>query len=364
MKSTDSPRTIREISIPELIDQTGAFIRLCFSNKWTYVKFWVPTIALTAFYVFGSTVEYTATTKILPYKSSDRSMLGGLSGLAGLAGINLGGMGGSQVLSSELYPDVVNSFSFRNELAQTPLKFENGERSYRTHFETVQQSSLVEQVSAYTIGLPRMALTKLRGKRPVPEQMIDSTTIRYSELYLDLIGAMDERLSVYYDRKTTVLTITAKMPDPVAAADLARITGEQLTKVIASYESRKASEQAGFLTRQQQKVEDRYRRAQRALAEYENKNRGTIFATDKIEGQVLQSEFTLASDLYRSITQQLEASLVKVQEDTPVLTILEPAVIPVRATEPKRSFSLIVAFIFSTLAATMVIGIKSLGRTE
>jgi uncharacterized protein involved in exopolysaccharide biosynthesis len=363
MKPTETPRTIREISIPDLIDRIGAFIRLCLSNKWTYVKFWVPTLLVTAIYVFGSTVEYTATTKILPYKS-DRSMLGGLSGLAGLAGINLGGAGGSQVLSSDLYPDVVNSFSFRNELAQTPLKFEDGERSYQVHFETVQQTSLVDRISAYTIGLPRMALTKLRGKKPLPELVIDSTTVRYSELYMELIGAMDERLSVYYDRKTTVLTITAKMPDPVAAAELARATAAQLTRVIATYESRKASEQARFLKRQQQRVEERYRNARLALAEYQNKNRGTVFATDQIEGQVLQGEFTLAFDLYRSITQQLEASLVKEQEDTPVLTILEPAVIPVKPVEPKKSFSLIVAFLLSSIVATLVIGVKELGRPE
>jgi uncharacterized protein involved in exopolysaccharide biosynthesis len=255
---------------------------------------------------------------------------------------------------------VVNSFSFRNELAQTPLKFEDGERSYRTHFESVQASSLVDKISAYTIGLPRMALTKLRGKTPMPEMVIDSTMVRYGELYLELIGAMDERLSVYYDRKTTVLTITSKMPDPVAAADLARATGDQLRRVIATYESRKASEQAQFLRRQQQKAEDRYRSAQRALAEFQNKNKGTIFATDQIESQILQSEFTLAFDLYRTLTQQLEASLVKEQEDTPVLTILEPAVIPVKPVEPKKSFSLIVAFLLSSLAATLAIGIKDM----
>ncbi len=349
--------TIREISIPELFERIGAFGRLCWSNKWTYVKFWVPTLALTAVYVFGSTVEYSASTKILPYKS-DRSMLGGLSGLAGLAGINLGGAAGSQVLSSELYPDVVKSFSFRNELANTPILFEDGVRTYRTHFESVQPVSLVDRISAYSLGLPRMMLDKVRGRKPLPELVIDSTTVRYSELYLELIGGMDERLSVYYDRKTTVLTITSKMPDPVAAAELVKATGKQLMNVVASYESRKASEQANFLRRQQQHAEDRYRAAQRALAEYQNKNKGTLFATDQIEGQVLQGEFTMSFDLYRSLTQQLEAAKVKEQEDTPVLTILEPAVIPVKPVEPKRSFSLIVAFLLSSLAATLAIGIK------
>ncbi|MEN9839050.1 MAG: hypothetical protein RL177_529, partial [Bacteroidota bacterium] len=151
---------------------------------------------------------------------------------------------------------------------------------------------------------------------------------------------------------------------PVAAAELVKATGEQLMKVVAEYESRKASEQAGFLRRQQQQAEERYRAAQRALAEYQNKNKGTLFATDQIEGQVLNAEFNLASDLYRSITQQLEASLVKEQEDTPVLTILEPAVIPVKPVEPKKSFSLIVAFLLSSIVATLVIGVKELGRPE
>lgn len=363
MTPKDTPRGIREISIPELFDRMAEFTRLCWRRKWTYVAFWVPTLALTTVYVFGTTVEYAATTKILPYKS-DRSMLGGLSGLAGLAGINLGGAGGNQVLSSDLYPDVVNSFAFRNELAQKPLKFEQGEHSYKTYFESVHPASLMDRIQANTLGIPRTLLNQVRGKKPLPELVIDSTTVRYSELYLELIGGMDERLSVYYDRKTTVLSIKAKMPDPVAAAELARATGEQLTRMIATYESRKASEQARFLSRQQQQAEERYRKAQRALAEYQNKNRGTVYATDQIEGQVLQGEFTLAFDLYRTITQQLEAAMVKKQEDTPVLTILEAPVIPVKPVEPKRSFSLIVAFLFSTLAATMVIGMGELRRRE
>ncbi len=335
------------MTLQEVGAWVNGFIRLCFAEKWLFLKVWVPVVTLTIVYVMGSTPEYAASTKILPYKS-ERSMLGGLSGLAGLAGINLP-TGGNQVLTSDLYPEVVGTFTFRSELAATPLRFTDGTRTYQHHFEQVQRPSLMDKVEYWTIGIPYRLRQKLRGPQPTQPQVFDSTMVRHTELYLDLIEGMGERISVYYDRKTTMLTITAKMPDPVAAAALAKATADQLMRVIIDFESRKASDQAEFLEQQQQKAEARYKSAQRAQALNQDRSRGTVYASDQLEQQRLASEFTLAFDLYRTITQQLEAARVKQQEDTPVLTVIEEAVIPNRAVFPRKTWSVMLMFVLSTV---------------
>ncbi|MDE5934912.1 MAG: chain-length determining protein, partial [Muribaculaceae bacterium] len=56
-------------------------------------------------------------------------------------------------------------------------------------------------------------------------------------------------------------------------------------------------------------------------------------------------EATLAYNLYNSTSQQVQMAEVKVQESTPVFTVMQPAVVPFKAAKP-RVMMIIVAFAF------------------
>ena len=51
----------------------------------------------------------------------------------------------------------------------------------------------------------------------------------------------------------------------------------------------------------------------------------------------LENEMNLAYQVYTSVAQQLQIAEAKVQEITPVYTIVEPATIPVKASKPSKA---------------------------
>ena len=55
----------------------------------------------------------------------------------------------------------------------------------------------------------------------------------------------------------------------------------------------------------------------------------------------LENEMNLAYQVYTSVAQQLQIAEAKVQEITPVYTIVEPATIPVKASKPSKAMILI-----------------------
>jgi uncharacterized protein involved in exopolysaccharide biosynthesis len=55
----------------------------------------------------------------------------------------------------------------------------------------------------------------------------------------------------------------------------------------------------------------------------------------------LENEMNLAYQVYTSVAQQLQIAEAKVQEITPVYTIVEPATIPVKASKPSKGIILL-----------------------
>ena len=59
----------------------------------------------------------------------------------------------------------------------------------------------------------------------------------------------------------------------------------------------------------------------------------------------LQNEQQLAFGVYNQLAQQLETAKIKVQEQTPCVTIIEPATVPVKKSNTSKVIILI-AFVF------------------
>lgn len=69
---------------------------------------------------------------------------------------------------------------------------------------------------------------------------------------------------------------------------------------------------------------------------------------NRIEQERLHNEMTLAFNVYNTLAQKLEQDKLRVQEQTPVFTIIEPASVPLKASSPKKML-ILVAFVFLAL---------------
>ncbi|MDZ7692664.1 MAG: hypothetical protein U5K69_16310 [Balneolaceae bacterium] len=84
-----------------------------------------------------------------------------------------------------------------------------------------------------------------------------------------------------------------------------------------------------FAEQQMERAEQRFQEIQTKLAEFRDSNVNLATARAQTREQQLQSEYDLAFNVYNSLAQQVEQARMRVQEQTPVVSILQPIQIPI-----------------------------------
>ncbi|WP_370088947.1 Wzz/FepE/Etk N-terminal domain-containing protein [Ekhidna sp.] len=299
---------------------------------------------------FTSKVEYEASAKLLS-ESQEGSLpdLGGLGGLAGLAGFDLSSLGGGgQVLSPELFPEIVNSEPFLRKLINEPTYFErlDSTLSSFTYFKEIDRPSLLGYVAEYTIGLPSKIKNMYTSRSNSSDRGLELT--RYSKEDWSIMKNFAERISVEVESSTGLITIKVEMPDPIASAQISKLMLDELTNYITKYKVEKAKANLEFVRLEFEKAKSIYQLKQADVARFTNRNRNLTNALAQVEFKRLQNDMDISFEVYKSLASQLEQAKIHVNQETPVFTVLEPVRIPEDKSSPKRGI-LMIAFIISSL---------------
>lgn len=297
---------------------------------------------------FSIPKEYSTTVKLAPETSDPSKKMGNLGGLAAMAGINLGSSAGSDAISPDLYPDVVQSIPFLLELFPVQVKSEKGDYS-STLYEYMDE----HQKSAwwsYVIKAPFKLLGWVRGLFSEEELAGkgELTSFRLTREQDDVIQGLQKRISASVDKKTLVITVSVQMQDPLISASLTQIVVEKLQGYITNYRTQKAKQDLEFTEKVFGEARESYYKAQRAYAAFEDANKNIISASYRTEQERLKNEMTLTFNVYNTLAQKLEQDKLRVQEQTPVYTVISPATVPLKPASPKKSL-ILVGFVFLAL---------------
>ena len=335
-----APNTEQEIDLVELAQKV-----------WKERKFIFKACAIGAVVglvvAFSIPKEYVTKVKLSPEMSADAAKAGGsLGGLAAMAGISMGGGGGADALSVELYPDIVKSTPFLLDLIDVKVTTQDG--AFSDSLYVYMQEEQKEAWWSSVIGAPMQALgwglslfkdKKEGGSGPwlnafilTPEQ----------EGY---VGGLSQRITVATDTKSGVITASVKMQDPLISATLLEVVLENLQQHITDYRTRKAKHDLVFTEKLLDEARTGYFATQKQYARYMDANKNVISASFRTEEERLRNEMDLTYGVYNQMAQQLETNKIKVQEQTPVYTVIEPARVPFRADSPKKPIVLI-GFVF------------------
>ena len=77
--------------------------------------------------------------------------------------------------------------------------------------------------------------------------------------------------------------------------------------------------------------------AQQKYARFMDGNQNIIMQSFRTEQERLQNEMNLAYGVFTQVSQQLQLAKAKVQEITPVYTVVQPATVPLRPAKPNKS---------------------------
>jgi LPS O-antigen subunit length determinant protein (WzzB/FepE family) len=301
--------------------------------------------------------EFVASTIMVPSASEGSSKLVGLGGLAAMAGINLGSATGGSDLSPTVYPQIISSLPYQLELMKTPLNFKEITKPV-TFFDyysdpKIQKPNLFLK---YTIGLPGVILKAIKGKEP--EKMItgeEKGPLELTEKQRDVRLIMSELISLEVNPKEGILTLSAKMPEARAAAQLGQRAQELLQQYIIEFKIKKAKANLDFVQQRFDETAQKYEAAQQRLASFSDRNKNVSLATAKTEEQRLSSQYNLIYGIYSELAKQLEQAKIQVKQDTPVFTIIEPISVPTKKSKPNRPIILFIWLFLGGIAGTGIV---------
>lgn len=301
----------------------------------------------------SSPKEYVAITIMVPSVSGEVSNLGGL---AALAGIDLNSAPSGD-LSPNIYPQILSSFPYQLELMKTPLNF-RGLSEPVTLFDYYTKIQKPNLLLKYTIGLPGAILNSIKGEKL--EKVITGGEKKPFELTGQQQGVceiLSGLISLDVNAKEGTLTLSAKMSEALAAAQLGQRAQELLQQYITEFKIKKAKLYLDFIQDRYNETKAEFEKAQVSLALVTDRNKNFTSGLPHIEIERIQTRYTVTFNVFLDLAKQIEQAKIQVKQDTPVFTIIEPISVPTSNSKPNRPLIMLISlFLGGVLGAGIVFG--------
>ena len=335
-------------------------------GRWTIAKITGAFVAIGLFIALFSPVEYESEAVLIPEVQQQQDRAGQLlqrfGGAFGLGGGNLQ-QGQAGTIPPMIYPRIVNSLSFQMELMEQEIRFSDYgvTTTISDFYENHYSPSLTQWVQRLTIGLPYTVLGWIRGEGEAEVQVEDpfaAEFIQVSRKQLELIDEIRSRITVNLDEETGLLTSRVNLHDARASAELNRHLIELLKQYVTQYRVEKLQQDLEFVEEQHANARHRFEETQLNLAEFSDRNVTLSSARAQIELERLQDEKDLAFNLYSSLSQQLEEARMRIQEQTPVFSVVQAVNVPSDKSSPRRGRIIIILFSIGLFIGVVYITLK------
>lgn len=327
--------------------------RKLWAEKRTIIR-WALIAAVAGIIIaFSIPKEYTTTIKLAPEAREGGGAASNLGALAAMAGINANMGGGKDAVSPTLYPDIVSSIPFAVELFDVPVTLSKDEE------QTTVRDYLSDDISApwwsFLTSLPSKAvggvMSVFRSSDKDEGGNKEINTFKLTPEENGIVGALASRVAVDVDGKTSIISISVTMQDPLVSALLADTVAERLKEYVVDYRTNKARSDLEYTQKLTDEARDAYYTAQQNYASYMDQNHGVIRLSIRNEEERLQNEMQLAFNLYNTTAQQLQMAKAKVQEITPVYTVVQPATVPLAPSKPSKMLIIVGCIFLAVVAA-------------
>lgn len=307
--------------------------------------------------VIGFSIPKTYQSEVvLAPETSKSPSFGALGSIASLAGFDMSSLKQEDAIYPELYPQIVSSSVLLEELYGMKVTSFDG-----TVNCTLYQYISKEQSKAwweYIVDLP-LKLKKMifPAKKVAASSSSDSTAVSYkmySEAQSNIMNKMRKMISCTVDVGNDVVTITVDMQDPLIAAQVADNVARLLQEYVTRYRVNKSYQDYEYANTLYEEARDNYYSIQSKFAEYLDRHAlGTMKNSVRTTEDRMEDELALAYTLYSQVAQQKEIARAKIQERTPVFSVIQPAEVPILPVSPRKIF-IAISFVLLTFFGHVV----------
>jgi uncharacterized protein involved in exopolysaccharide biosynthesis len=335
------------------IDITG-IVKKIWKKRRFIIKLTGFFLLLGLFIALFSPVKYTSTCTVVP-QTGNRSGSSNLSSVAAIMGVNLGtAMMAEGTLSPNIYPQIIKSVPFTREIMKTEVivKKSNGQPITLYDYyadKQYREFNLLGAIKKYTIGLPGVIIGAIRGgdQSTILETspVVDSTNVfNLSVTERRVYKAIQTAMEVNLNSKNGYVTIGYTFPEAKVAAEVTDKIYQTLEEYVSQFKSEKLNDNLKFIEKSYETAREDFLNAQDRLSSFQDANRGLTTASARSMEARLRNEYDIAYSIYRELATQREQAKIAVKENQTILTLVNPPVVPVVKSAPRRSI-IIVGFL-------------------
>ncbi len=314
----------------------------------------LPLVAVAAYFTVRQVPRYyVSNISLAPESSSGASS--SLSSIASSFGLgSLSKMSGSDdAINAEMYPDLFSSNDFLLTLMSVTVKKQDKsyEGTYYEYLETCTKSAPWDEWIA-------------KLKRKIEDKPVDTRKSQPSKL--DIFNLTEKQNGIFegvkgnincnVDKKTGVVSISVKDQDPLVAATIANECSEKLQSFIMDYRTKKARIDYDYYKTLCDEAHDEYEVERKKYAAMSDADLDVMLPSVSQEQEEQENVMQLAYNKYTTLYTQFQMAQAKLQEATPVITMIQSASVAVKPAGPKRMLiSLAVTFMFAIVMTFYII---------
>jgi uncharacterized protein involved in exopolysaccharide biosynthesis len=319
-------------------------------NKTLIVRTVLVFALLGVTYALLAPEEFTSEARVVREAQTEGSgeLPGGISSgaLSGF-GINLGGSASG--LTPAAFPDVLTSREVRLAVVQDTFRFPDAERPM-TFVEYVNRpAGPLSYVLDYTLWLPwtlKGMLGRAISGSPAPAGTTDAgAPLIPSEEEDEALKAVGDMISASVDEETGLMTISVTAGGPQLASDLTESFLGHFTTRVREIRTEKVRERLGFVEERFQEAEQELERTEEQLAQFLERNQNPTTATLQFRRDRLQRQVSFKEQLYSELQSQVTQTRLDLQQQQPVVTVVEEPVPPMSRSAPKRMLIVVLSLL-------------------
>lgn len=318
-------------------------------KEWKSILLWAGVAAAVGILIaFSIPDQYSVTAKMVPERV--RQSNNNVSAIASMAGINLGASSTSDAFSPDLYPVIISSNPFVTDLFPIPVEYKWKKEAVSSDYYSYMLNIYREPWWVFLKRLPSKLKSLFRKTTPVTGyENLDLS--RLTSEQSRVASRIRNSLSLKVDKNTNVVSLTVKAQDPGVAVQVATEVVERLKAYLVDYRTEKARRNLDYYQKLYDDYKQKYYSSQQRYASYVDSHQGVVLQRVRTEQERLQNEMNLHFQLYNSCAQQLQAAEAKVQEETPVFTMINPPVRPLGPSAPSRGMIIFALALLGAVAA-------------
>ncbi|WP_144605236.1 hypothetical protein [Algoriphagus algorifonticola] len=277
--------------------------------------------------------HYSSTLKFVAQNNSSSG--GIMRQLGGLSGLNLGDFNSQETgnISPQLYQEIIYSYPFLWRLSKRSIEIEGQKQKLGLFVDENRRPSIPSLIKKYTLGLPNVLFGDEPPQINLDSEIKDSLVFAQREL-IPMFNEYRKLILLTEDPKNGSISIETQTVSPEVSAQVSAHVFELLSEYVTEYKTEKAKQNLEFIQERFLEAQSKFYDTQKSLSNFRDRNQNLNFSSARAQEERLLAEYNLASNLYNNLAIQLDQAKIKVQEDIPQLTIINPPVVSYQVSKP------------------------------